>query len=750
MSIVFKPTGSLDVTADPGLLPEISSGASSVQSGAMVRCKNLVLDRIGKAITRRGVKYLWQSAWSTVDFYGFFVLAGRIINLYDTTYSTDHLNIGNVGLAAAFNGGTIGNPLNAYYSVVFAGNGTKNIFFADKTEAFDGYVGTSYYIPYQWGLDAPTDTPIAKAGILTGLTGDYSAKYTIGRYNGSVLECESNPSAASATVTLADGSLQVCVDLFAGEEFLQGWDEYTIKLRFYRTLHEGAIYYLETTVEISAYLASASYPSNGVTYTYTWEPAEITGEAYKFTTTDATNNIEYTHEWELDYSVTTAVNYARFTSPGDFVLVELNVADTALGSELAYDHDVPPLSNGYYGPLFNGTLFALLDNLLYYSKPGQPEYWPAAYYLEISTPDDPCTTMVFHNGQPYVFTRRKMAYIQGTGNDSFFPIVVDAITGAMGRFCAKSVHGVGIFHVGYDGLYLYSGDDRNISNAAFRAIFSPYLPYGLHPYNYQYGYNHPWEADSYYLHYNDGTFHFTLVDSTRSTENTYAWEAYAETETRTDTVTYRPTGPVDFVYADSRATVNGLVVSGDLANAWLAIYENKLYFGFPRIDTVYPTQCLVMDLETKQVSSYTWPTVGEIIQVAVDDTKNRLLAADDEGGMWQLEAQGETLDRGSVPDLVPALSLDTDDTVIAWEIQSKEFYLPTRRHFPRWAKYDINATDTTACTGTYVLDGATLQQHTITGNRSTNRRLIATGNGKRASLKIEGSGPVEIFTVEAE
>ena len=54
MSILFKPNGSLNISTDPSNLPHTIISQSSVYSEAMQRCKNIRLDRVGKASTRYG------------------------------------------------------------------------------------------------------------------------------------------------------------------------------------------------------------------------------------------------------------------------------------------------------------------------------------------------------------------------------------------------------------------------------------------------------------------------------------------------------------------------------------------------------------------------------------------------------------------------------------------------------------------------------------------------------------------------
>ena len=53
MSILFRPTGTLDVTTDPSVLPEERDGFN-LMSGAMTRCKNFRTDEPGVLKTRDG------------------------------------------------------------------------------------------------------------------------------------------------------------------------------------------------------------------------------------------------------------------------------------------------------------------------------------------------------------------------------------------------------------------------------------------------------------------------------------------------------------------------------------------------------------------------------------------------------------------------------------------------------------------------------------------------------------------------
>ena len=365
-------------------------------------------------------------------------------------------------------------------------------------------------------------------------------------------------------------------------------------------------------------------------------------------------NTENTYTWEATYDTQDVTNSVIvYTQP--FELFDLVAADADLGDVLETDHDRPPLGSFVFGPAYDGTVFILKGNLLYYCKPKQPDYWPQLYFIEVSTPTFPLKTGVFHNGLPYCFSSNEVYYIQGTGHGTFFPLPMRAKTGAQSIRGAVSVLGKGIFHTGPDGIYLFgSGTDAKITEDALEPLFRG-------------------------------------------------------------------------------ETVNDIPGVSDMSTSYLRVYRNHLYFGYAASGETYPENVLVMNLETGRIAYYEYPF--EIRALADDYTNKRLIIGDDEGYVRVIEGPSYTDDSG---------------TAISFEIQSKDFWLQTRKHFPRWVKYDVDASDATSCTGKLLLDGAVHQSHTITGNRNTNRRLVETGNGNTAAVRITGSGPVSIFAAEFE
>ena len=341
------------------------------------------------------------------------------------------------------------------------------------------------------------------------------------------------------------------------------------------------------------------------------------------------------------------------------VTVVSTTADGSLGSAVETDHDRPPLGSFVIGPMFDGTCFIIKDNLLYYCKPKQPEYWPALYFVEVGTPHFPGKTAVIYNGQVYTLTVNEIYNVIGTGNGTFLPVPMKARTGAQGIFGAVSVHGFGIFHTGPDGVYLFSnGEDRNYTDSMFSPIFRG-------------------------------------------------------------------------------ETVNGIPGVSTMDTAWLLVYGKYLYFGYASSGNDYPANVLAVNLDTGRVAYYIYND-GSNVQircVAIDDTNKRIIVGDNTGYVRVIENKSVTTD---------------SSTVVSWEAQSKDYTLQTRAHFPRWNKYDVDASSATTCTGYLLLDGVIHATHTITGNRNVRRRLVEEGNGERCGIRISGSGPVSIYAVESE
>jgi len=567
MGLIWTPTGTLNVAADPADLKESLLLKGGITSGDMQRCKNLDLGRSGVIETRKGSSKFNTSALSAA-IKGLAIQGGTRYTLGDSDIYEDETSLSASVSGTGYWASVQYNPYNSTTQAVYALNGTDKVRIEGSTV-------------YNWGITAPTVAPTLAVGSLTGLTGDYNAKYTYCRKEGDTVVVESNPSpAASSAATLANESLDVTWTASA--------DPQVTHVRIYRSQAGGSLYYHDQDVAIGT------------------------------------------------------------------VTVDSNTSDGSLGSQVATDHDIPPAGQYVAGPTYEGVLFIIEDNKLWFCEPKQPDYWPAANYIEVSKLQDPGKCLVFYNGVPYFITETSIYHIQGTSSSTFYPLPMESLTGCQGPNAACSVRGKGIYHVGADGIYLFSTFDQKVSQTEFEPIFNG-------------------------------------------------------------------------------ETSNGMPGVGDLSTSWVFSHSGKLYFGYASADDSYPKHCIVYNFESGRQTYFAWPF--EIVVIAPDKADNRLVAVDSDGYVWHLENPDE----------------DTDgDTAISWDVQTKDYTLPTRAHFPRWVKYDVDASGATTAIGALYLGTTSHQTHTLSSSYNTKRRLVTPGNGSRASVRIYGTGPVTIRGCEFE
>lgn len=632
MAIIFTPSGSLDVSKDPSELPESASG-NDILSGAMVRCKNLRTNQIGIAKTRDGSAKLNESAIGT-PVYWIEEQGGTRFSFAGDSIYEDEVEI-STGFTEAQWSAIKYNAFNDTTQQIYALNGT------DRRRLEAGTFGS-----YDWGIEAPTEAPTIRSGAGSGLTGEYNVRYTRVRKVGDTVVTESDPSPAAETSVVLSGS-SLAVDVVGSSG-----DPQVTHYRFYRTTAGGSTYLYAGEVGI------AEVYSYGYSFDFEEEDEYESGFGYKFTVSDETHETENTYTWEERFiDLGSSVSYPTYTQPFDDF--DSTIADGSLGDEVETDHDRPPLGSFVFGPAYDGTCFIIYNNLLHYCKPKQPEYWPLTYFIEVSTPQLPLITGIFHNGQTYVFSRNEVYYIQGTGHGTFFPLPMRAKTGAQSIRGALSVAGKGIYHTGPDGIYLFaSGADVKITEDSIEPLFRG-------------------------------------------------------------------------------EDAQGMPGVSSMDSAFLYVFGNNLYFGYQSDGYDYPTNLLVVNLDTSRFAYYSYDdgSAIEISSITTDVNNKRLLIGDNSGYVRVIESKSHTDDSG---------------TAISWELQSKDYGLQTRKHFPRWNKYDVDASSATSCTGALILDGSVHQSHTITGSRDTRRRLVEVGNGNRAAIRISGSGPVSIFSSESE
>jgi hypothetical protein len=167
-----------------------------------------------------------------------------------------------------------------------------------------------------------------------------------------------------------------------------------------------------------------------------------------------------------------------------------------------------------------------------------------------------------------------------------------------------------------------------------------------------------------------------------------------------------------------------------IANSHLIYYQGKLYFFYPGGSAIYPNNALVFDVaENFRAMHYKYPKQFNIIKV---DGNDRLLACATDGNIYQLET-----------------GITDDGAEISWEIKTKDFSDQLHTYFPRYARYDVELTNSAIAAGEIILDDIVKQQHAIS-NRNTRYRHITTCQGNRLAVRIRGTGQAKIYSVEVE
>ncbi len=621
MPVRFNPSGELNVASDASDLPFTIDG-KMIMSGAMTRCTNLTLDRAGIASTRKGSTRLSDSAVGT-PVHRIVEQGGIRYAFGGTQIYRNGASLGATGLTSARWSAIKYNAFNVATQSIFALNGT------DRKRI----TGTTVV---EWGIEPPATVPTLLGDVIgyaytQGWEGTYHAttnSYQWGETSGTYQD--SYDWEADVVENTSDS------ETYRNMWFFENVSGYSISGRI------GVVYtYCRKDGDT---LECESNPS---------DPAYIEAGSGVYVAWTASADPQVTH-----------IRLYRTLASGGVFLYSHEVAigktsdniltsDTSLGEEVAYDHDRPLAGTVIVGPDFNGTCFLLKDNLLYFCKPNQPEYWPALYYVEVCPIQETAIGMRLFNGQAYVLTNSEIYLIQGTGYQSFFPLRQSAVTGAVGQDGILALRGAGLLHVANDGLWAFSGsDDSNVTNDNFRPVFQGTTTQGI----------------------------------------------------------------------DGRMLAN-------MENCWIAAHLGKLYFGFPGGTATYPSEVLVLDLGTKRFSHYDYGQ--EFSAICVDDTNGRILAADNTGYLWVLEDG------------------TTDNAVaISWDWQSAEASDQLRMYMPRSAKYDVEVGGT--ATAQVILDGSSIQAHTLTGSRITTKRLITGNNGKRLQSRIYGTGSVDIYGLELE
>lgn len=192
----------------------------------------------------------------------------------------------------------------------------------------------------------------------------------------------------------------------------------------------------------------------------------------------------------------------------------------------------------------------------------------------------------------------------------------------------------------------------------------------------------------------------------------------------------------DIMFHDETVGSIPYVNKDNISNSFLVFFKNKLYFGYPGEDNIYPSDMIVIEMEVTALTGITGKIVHynlpfEIVKTCIDNTNKMFFVGDTDGYIWKLEDENS----------------DTDDgESIGWEIQSKDFnQFPFM--WPREARYDLDILPGATAFGNIKLDDTIKKTHNITESRNTIKRLIGAVTGKRLAINLKGTGKVKIHGV---
>ena len=168
-------------------------------------------------------------------------------------------------------------------------------------------------------------------------------------------------------------------------------------------------------------------------------------------------------------------------------------------------------------------------------------------------------------------------------------------------------------------------------------------------------------------------------------------------------------------------------------NCWMITWRGSFYFGYPGGEDEYPKDVIRTELSSGKSVHFQYPF--GIKTVTIDKTNQRLLAGCDDGYIRIIEEIAIT---------------DDDGEPVAWDLETMAFS-QFRKAFPRYARYDVDFTEGEALAQGFIcLNGDSMQTHNLTVPREIRKRHVATSTGDRLSVRITGSGIVDIYAAQVE
>jgi hypothetical protein len=152
-------------------------------------------------------------------------------------------------------------------------------------------------------------------------------------------------------------------------------------------------------------------------------------------------------------------------------LDDVSVVSTLLKPTLETDNNPPPEGHVVFGPGALNRVFLLRgDNDLYYSKAwevheNRAENWPTLFHAQIGDGSEKAQTGIVTDTTILVWSDQQTYMIQGSGDDTFLPMVIPNSRGVVSRFCVAQGDG-SLFFVSQDGVYEQVGlQQRRLTDA---------------------------------------------------------------------------------------------------------------------------------------------------------------------------------------------------------------------------------------------------------------------------------------------
>ena len=257
---------------------------------------------------------------------------------------------------------------------------------------------------FRWGIEAPTATPTAEVGSGGQLTGEYKVVYTYVR--------------KSAGVTTVDTGLETSIE---EKPVRSKTGDRGKSMNRSGPGGESGEHSRGRVVGSAVLGGSILHESNPSP-----ESAAVTLTADGLTISNlvASSDPQVTHK-RIYRTLAGGVSFFFDQEVENDVLSATSTkADTALGSEVAIDQDVPPPCG--WVTIHQDSALLCRDpanpHYLWYSKRYRPEAVPTDFFVEVGLPDDPLQCAVSNFGALGVFSERTKYRVIGNVTTGFYPV----------------------------------------------------------------------------------------------------------------------------------------------------------------------------------------------------------------------------------------------------------------------------------------------------------------------------------------